>query len=29
LIDGKPAAKIGTRTQHCGGEGHIVEGAAQ
>lgn len=27
LINGKPAAKIGSKTQHCGGVGRIVEGS--
>jgi uncharacterized Zn-binding protein involved in type VI secretion len=29
LIDGRRAAKIGSITQHCGGMGHIVEGATE
>jgi uncharacterized Zn-binding protein involved in type VI secretion len=26
LIDGRPAARMGSATRHCGGLGHIVEG---
>jgi uncharacterized Zn-binding protein involved in type VI secretion len=29
LIDGRAAAKVGSTTQHCGGMGHIIEGAPQ
>jgi uncharacterized Zn-binding protein involved in type VI secretion len=24
LIDGKPAARVGDQTQHCGGTGRII-----